>query len=132
MKKKMLAALVSLFAFGTLSLSAQAVIKFEKTSHDFGQFAEKDAQTVVFKFTNAGNEPLVINQAFSSCGCTVPSYTKTEIQPGGAGELRVTYNGRGKVPGHFKKSVSVMSNASNKLVRLYIEGTMTSGKNPEK
>lgn len=123
MFKKFTAILFALIV-GTMMASAQAVIKFDKTSHNYGKFTEDQPQTCVFKFTNTGNEPLVIHQAFASCGCTVPTFTKEPIAPGKTGEIKVVYNGKGKLPGHFKKTVSVRSNASNALVRVYIEGDM--------
>ena len=67
-----------------------AEIKFDKVVHNFGKFRKNPAQKCVFKFKNTGNAPLVINQAIGSCGCTVPTYTKTPIKPGGEGELSVT------------------------------------------
>ena len=80
--KKILSLLLLLLAFSSQSLFAQAAIKFEQTSHDFGSFLEKETQHYVFKFTNTGNEPLVIHQAITSCGCTVANFTKTPIEPG--------------------------------------------------
>ena len=66
-------------------------IKFDKTSHDFGTFSEDNSvQKCTFTFTNVGNAPLIINQAVASCGCAVPSYTKTPIAPGQKGEMKVT------------------------------------------
>lgn len=67
---------------------------------------------------------MVINQAVASCGCTVPSYTKTPIKPGEKGEIKVTYNGKGAFPGHFKKTITVRTNGVTELTRLYIEGVM--------
>lgn len=122
---KKFAAFFFAFICGVMMVSAQAVIKFDKTSHDYGKFTEDKPQTYVFKFTNTGNQPLVIHQAFASCGCTVPTFTKEPIAPGKTGELKVVYNGKGKLPGRFKKTVSVRSNATNSLVRVYIEGEMT-------
>jgi hypothetical protein len=67
----------------------------------------------------------VIHQAIASCGCTVPTYTKTPIKPGESGTIDVTYNGKGKFPGRFKKNISVRTNAKNsELVKLTIEGNM--------
>lgn len=40
----------------------------------------------------------------------------------------MTYNGTGKFPGHFKKSITVRSNAKTELTRLYVEGVMTEKK----
>ena len=48
------------------SLNAQAVIKFDKTTHNFGTFSISKPQTVTFSFTNTGDKPLVIQQAFAS------------------------------------------------------------------
>ena len=104
-------------------------IKFEEVLHDFGTFPEtQPIQKCVFKFTNVGDQPLVINQAVASCGCTVPEYTKTPIPPGGKGTIEVTYNGKGKFPGHFKKSSTVRTNGAVEMTRLYIEGEMTEAK----
>jgi hypothetical protein len=77
-----------------------------------------------FTFTNTGDKPLVINQAVASCGCTVPTYTKTPVQPGESGTINVTYNGTGKFPGHFRKTITIRSNAKTEMVRLTIEGNM--------
>jgi hypothetical protein len=113
---------------GMTSAMAQE-IKFDKLTHNFGTFSEKDpVVTCVFTFTNVGDAPLVINQAVASCGCTVPEYTKTPIQPGEKGEIKVTYNGTGKFPGHFKKSITVRTNGKVEMTRLYIEGDMTEAK----
>lgn len=107
----------------------QAQIKFDKVSHDFGTFSESSpVQECIFTFTNVGQAPLVINQAVASCGCTVPSYTKEPIAPGKTGAIKVTYNGKGKFPGHFKKSITVRTNGKPEMSRLYVEGTMEEAK----
>lgn len=108
------------FAQGT------ADIKFDKTIHNFGTFSENDpVVTCTFTFTNVGDGPLVIHQAVASCGCTVPEYTQEPVLPGKTGTIKVTYNGAGKYPGHFRKSITLRTNAKNEIMRLYIEGDMT-------
>lgn len=124
MNRKIFALLIGLLSLGFVSVSAQPVLKFESTTHDFGKFSEEKPVTHVFVFTNEGDEPLVIQQAMTSCGCTVADYTKTPVNPGEKGKVTVTYDGKGKYPGSFKKSITVRSNASNTLVRLYIKGEM--------
>ena len=107
----------------------QASIKFDKMIHNFGTFSENQpTQKCVFTFTNVGTAPLIINQAVASCGCTIPSYTKAPIKPGEKGEIKVTYNGKGVFPGHFKKTITVRTNAATELIRLYIEGEMQEAK----
>ncbi len=120
-----------MLVIGLIAVSAQnqADIKFDKVTIDLGTFSENNpVQKCTFTFTNVGQAPLVINQAVASCGCTVPSYTKTPVMPGQKGQIMITYNGKGKFPGHFKKSITVRSNGQTEMTRLYIEGVMTEAK----
>ena len=132
MLKRLFGTLCLLFVISIAAFAQEgkAEIKFDKTSHNFGQFSEKQPiQKCTFTFTNTGTAPLVINQAIASCGCTVPAYTKTPILPGKKGEITVTYNGTGKFPGHFKKTITVRSNATTEMTRLQVEGDMEEAKN---
>lgn len=104
---------------------AKSVIKYDKTSHDFGTFPEAKVMECVFTFTNTGDEPLVIQQVITTCGCTVAEYTKNPVQPGKQGKVRVKYNGKGKAKGKFKKAITIRSNATNSFTRIYITGDMT-------
>ena len=123
--KRILILISLFFALWSTNVFAQAVLKFDKTTHNYGKFTEDKPVSCVFYFTNTGDEPLVIQQVMTSCGCTVAKYTKDPVQPGKKGTINITYNGKGKTAGHFKKVVSVRSNAKNSLVRVYVEGTMT-------
>lgn len=123
--KKIFLLLMMLASLVAYAQQEQPEIKFDKTVHNFGTFSEKTpVQTAVFAFTNIGKTPLIINQAIASCGCTIPSYTKEPIMPGEKGTVKVTYNGKGKFPGHFKKSITIRTNGKVEMVRLYIEGDM--------
>lgn len=85
-------------------------IKFEESVHDFGTLKQGDVVTKVFKFTNTGEAPLIISDATSSCGCTVPEYPKnTPIAPGESGELKVQFSSRG-TSGQQNKVVRVTAN----------------------
>lgn len=100
-------------------------MKFEHTRHNFGVFAVDTAiVTHEFVFTNVGKAPLIIHQASASCGCTVPEYTLEPIKPGEKGKITVTYNGKGRRPGVFRKSITVHNNGKQTPLRLYIEGEM--------
>ena len=123
--KKIFLLLMMLASLVAYAQQEQPEIKFDKTVHNFGTFSEKTpVQTAVFAFTNIGKAPPIINQAIASCGCTSPSYTKEPIMPGEKGTVKVTYNGKGKFPGHFKKSITIRTNGKVEMVRLYIEGDM--------
>ena len=45
--------------------------------------------------------------------------------PGQKGQIEVTYKSDGTWPGHFKKSITVRTNGTVEMTRLYIEGVMT-------
>lgn len=125
MMKKLLFTTLMLIA-GINMVFAQAKIQFDKSEYNFGSFPETSpVQKCTFTFTNSGDKPLVINQAIASCGCTVPSYSKAPIKPGQKGTIEVTYNGKTKFTGHFKKAITIYTNGVPETTRIYIEGTMT-------
>ncbi len=95
------------------------VMAFEKSEHDFGTIEQGTPQETVFTFTNTGNAPLIITDARSSCGCTVPEYPKnTPIAPGEKGELLVKFNGSGQ--NQVTKTVTVTANTEkgSELLRI--------------
>ena len=125
MKKFLLSTFLIVICSMSMMARGAAVITFEKTTHNFGAFPESSPKvSCVFKFKNTGDRPLVIHQAIASCGCTVPTYTKKPIQPGESGEINVKYDGTGKFPGHFRKSITLRTNCKEEIVRLKIEGDM--------
>ena len=127
MKRVLTATIMVMLMFGVaLADEPQAEIVFDKSVQNFGTFTEDNpVQTCTFTFKNTGKAPLVIIQAIATCGCTVPTYTDKPVPPGGTGIIEVTYNGKGRYPGHFKKVITVNTNAKQRLVRLAIEGEMT-------
>lgn len=84
-------------------------IKYDEEKFNFGVIDEGQIITHVFKFTNTGKEPLVISNAKGSCGCTVPTWPKEPVPPGGTGEIKVEFNSKGK-PGPQNKKVTVTAN----------------------
>lgn len=127
--KKLILFTMMLICGMTAMAQKPAEIKFDTLTHDFGKFSEKDpVVTYTFNFTNVGEQNLVIHQSIPSCGCTVTEYTKDPVKPGEKGQIKVTYNGTGKFPGHFKKSITVITNGVVEKTRLYIEGNMEEAK----
>lgn len=126
MKRIILTSLFALVGFLMVFAAGTAEIKFEKTKHNFGMFSESNPKvTCTFKFKNVGDGPLIIHQAIASCGCTVPMYPKEPIKAGESGEITVRYDGQGKFPGHFRKSITIRTNGKKEITRLIIEGEMT-------
>lgn len=116
------------FCFSANWLKAEGVITFKAPSYDFGVVDESKTVSCEFLFTNTGDKPLSINAAFASCGCTNPIYPKKPILPGKTGVIKVSYNPRGQHAGRFRKVITIRSDAKNKLVRLYIQGTKVNKK----
>lgn len=86
------------------------VMTFEKAEHDFGTIEQGTPQETIFKFTNTGNAPLIITDAKSSCGCTVPDPPKEPVAPGETGELLVKFNGSGQ--NQVTKTITVTANTA--------------------
>ena len=129
MKRVLFALLLTVLTFGYASAQKEAKIKFDKTTYNFGDFSEKQpVQKCTFTFTNVGDAPLIINQATASCGCTIKKKKKKPVMPGQKGTINVTYNGKGRFPGHFKKAITVRTNGNPAMTRVYIEGKMQEAK----
>ena len=98
-------------------------IEFEKVVHDYGEIPYNGNGECEFRFTNTGNEPLLVQKPKSSCGCTVPSWPNEPILPGESQVIKVTY--KTNRVGTINKTVTVTSNAlKNSTVVLRIKGTV--------
>jgi hypothetical protein len=110
MKKLLL--LAAFVGFNAVGFS-QAKIEFKAKDNtiDYGTVTkEADSGLRTFEFKNTGNQPLMITNVQSTCGCTVPSFPKEPIMPGKTGKIDVKYNMN---PGPIRKTITVESNASN-------------------
>ncbi|MDX1328046.1 MAG: DUF1573 domain-containing protein [Arenibacter sp.] len=100
------------------------VMEFDKVEHDFGVIEQNAPQETIFTFKNTGDGPLIITDANSSCGCTVPDYPKnTPILPGETGELLVKFNGAGQ--NQITKTINVVTNTSKGTETLRIKAFIT-------
>jgi hypothetical protein len=90
--------------------------------HDYGTITKGANGVAFFVFTNTGKEPLIIEKATSSCGCTVPSPPKYPILPGQKDSISVKYD-TNRI-GTINKTVTIISNASNSPTMMRIKGTI--------
>lgn len=124
MMKKLLVYLTLLIGIFSFAQSG-AKIKFKEETINYGEVEKgKDNGIRIFEFTNTGDAPLVIKNAKSSCGCTVPEWPKEPIAPGGKGQIKVQYNMN---PGPISKTITIETNATNKengMIPLRIKGTV--------
>jgi opacity protein-like surface antigen len=91
-------------------------------SYDYGTITKGSNGQTYFVFTNTGKEPLVIEKASSSCGCTVPNPPKYPILPGQKDSISVKYD-TNRI-GSINKTVTLMSNASNNPTIMRIKGNI--------
>ena len=104
---------------------SQAKIEFKDKDNtiDYGTVSkDNDSGIRTFEFTNTGNEPLILTNVKSTCGCTIPTFSKDPILPGKTGKIEVKYNMN---PGPIVKTITVESNAvnvENGLVAIKIKG----------
>ena len=74
----------------------EPVFKFDTEIHDFGKVVQGEKVAFNFKFKNTGKSDLLISNAYASCGCTVPKFSKEPIKPGQDGVIEVVFNTEGK------------------------------------
>ena len=92
--KKLLFSLMA-FTFATAIFAqkkAADVAKLSTETFDFGKIKQSVPAVATFIVTNISSEPLIIEQANPTCGCTISDYTKSPIAPGKTGYIKATYN----------------------------------------
>jgi hypothetical protein len=97
--------------------------KFTEETHDFGEVPEGPLAEYDFEFKNVGKEPIIIQEAHGSCGCTVPKWPQEPILPGKKGVIHVAYTSAGR-PGPINKDVTINSNAQQSPMVLHIRGNV--------
>ncbi|MDD3004166.1 DUF1573 domain-containing protein [Flavobacterium sp.] len=100
-----------------------AKMEFSAPEHDFGTINGEDKVETVFIFTNTGETDLVISKAHGSCGCTVPDYPKQPIAPGQKGDIKVSFNPKGK-NGMQNKTVTLTVNTEAGVEKLTIKANI--------
>lgn len=96
-------------------------INIGQTSISLGNFDWKKEQEVTFALKNVGNQPLIIEDVNTSCGCITVDYPEEPVRPGDSISLQVTY--QADHPEHFNKTIVVYCNADSSPLRLKISGT---------
>ena len=106
MKKILLSAAV--FALGATAFAQKKVddiAKFTTETINFGKIKQGIPTKGVFTVTNISNQPIIIEQANPTCGCTISDFTKEPIAAGKTGVINATFNAANV--GHFDKHLTV-------------------------
>ena len=101
-----------------------AKMTFDQAAYDFGFWIKEGAVIKhVYKFTNTGNVPLIISDARSTCGCTVPKWPKQAIEPGKSGQISVRFDSKGKKDRQVKP-ITITANTYPNQTILQIKGNV--------
>jgi len=98
-------------------------LAFNKMEHDFGNVVVGQDYTFKFIVKNTGSNPLYIEDAKASCGCTVPDKPEGPIQPGKSDEIVVTFTPK-PGGGPTSKTITVTSNTDPKITTLTIRANV--------
>jgi len=101
------------------------VISFNTLDHNFGVITEGEKLAYVFSYTNTGTGNLIITSASTSCGCTVPAFSKKPLAPGQKGTMEVIFDSSG-FNGFQTKTITVQSNASVPVIVLAVRAEVKS------
>lgn len=100
-------------------------ICFQDTIHHFESiFLQQPIDSFDFVFTNTGEGRLVVLGVETSCHCTRVSYPHEPVESGNQSYIRVFYDGTGRQPEYFNKSVKVSTNARYEPYILRISGNL--------
>ncbi|WP_301401674.1 DUF1573 domain-containing protein [Polaribacter huanghezhanensis] len=102
-------------------------ISFNSDLNNFGEIKQDSKANYYFVYENIGAKNFIINDVKSSCGCTIPIWSKKELLPGNKDSILVSYNT--SKPGYFSKEVLIFSNSVNSPSTLYVKGTVIPKKN---
>ncbi len=86
---------------------------------DFGVFSKSEEKTAVFEIENTGDNPLVILDISTTCGCTTANYDKRPAKPGE--RLRIEVRMTPKDTGFFDEIVTLKCNTASP-VKVKIKG----------
>jgi hypothetical protein len=96
-----------------------ARIEFAVSEHNFGDVNQGKKVEYAFKFKNAGNSPLVLQNVLTTCGCTVPEWPKEPIAPAGEGIIHVIFDSAARL-GRQNKVITIRSNSDTGDFRLLV------------
>jgi hypothetical protein len=106
------------------------VAKFAAETIDQGKLKQNNPEEVRFIVTNISKEPLIIEQANPTCGCTIGDYTKTPIAPGSTGYVSAKFNAANL--GHFTKTLTVKFAGADDIKNIVITGDVLAAEEYDK
>jgi Protein of unknown function (DUF1573) len=104
-----------------------AKIMMEETDFNFGSVNEGDVVKHTFKLKNVGNQPLLITDIRTTCGCTVPTWNKSPISANANDQVEVKFDTKGKANEQVKK-ITIIANTFPAETELILRGMVQTSK----
>lgn len=104
----------------TSEVKDDGIIRWQKTTHNFGTIIQNKPVNAEFRFTNVSDFPVVITRVIPDCGCTIPKYNETPILPGQDGVIKTSFDAESR--GFFNKKITVLMDVGN--YEIYVTGNV--------
>ena len=109
---------------------SEDLVKFTEVRHNFGKIKQGVPVTHNFQFANIGNEPVIIETASASCGCTTPTWPQQPVMKAKTDKITAGFNAA--APGPFEKTVFVKIKGVDVPLELKISGEVLSAADYDK
>ncbi len=107
------------------AIKGEPEITFDTLFHDFGNLIEGEKASVTFKFKNTGTAELLILDAYSTCGCTIPEFSNQPVAPGEDGKIEVVFDSANR-SGLQNKTITLKINNQHGEKSLWIKANVIS------
>ena len=128
MKRLILSLFVVAAGFSGFSQATTAkvedLVKFKEVRHNFGKIKQGVPVTYDFDFTHIANEPVVIENATASCGCTTPVWPQQPVMKSKTDKIKAGFNAAAAGP--FEKTIFVKLKGIDARYELKIAGEVLS------
>ena len=100
----------------------QTTMTYEADEFDFGIVIDGEKVKHTYKFTNTGDQNLILIDVKGTCGCTaLEDWPKYPIAPGESGEIKIVFDSKERV-GNVRKNVRVDANTNPSTKHLVLTG----------
>ena len=99
-------------------------IHFSNKNFNFGEVREGKKIRHNFEFKNIGQHPLLIEEVYSSCGCTITNWPSGKILANQSNFIEVTFNTNNKTYNQ-NKIITIIANTTPRETHLRLTGIVT-------
>lgn len=114
----MKAILIQLLFFCSLTVIGQEIkgttVMVSPDEYDFGRLQEGETYSTVYTLKNVSSVTRQIDDVITSCGCTVPKWEPSILNPGDVYQITVTFDTTNK-KGYIRKTVVVWLDNDEKV-----------------